>query len=70
MGESWTREAITDCLDAAERRRPAEADRRELLASVILEHMRTNTSGCACGGVALGHSYPHHLADVLIEAGL
>jgi len=44
--------------------------RRELLASILLEHPRPGINPCLCGGMRLGESYPHHVADALIKAGL
>jgi uncharacterized Zn finger protein len=36
------------------------------LAEVALAHMRTSTSGCHCGAMRLGQSYPKHLAAALL----
>lgn len=41
--------------------------RREQVAERILRHWPTPTSGCHCGGVPLGHSWPRHLADELLS---
>lgn len=41
---------------------------RERLVDVLVRHAQTSTSGCLCGGVALGGSYPEHVAAVY-EAG-
>jgi hypothetical protein len=38
---------------------------RAQLIDVLIHHAQTSTSGCACGGVKLGGSYPEHIADVL-----
>lgn len=42
------------------------AARRDAYVEVILQHWLTPTSGCRCGGVSLGHSWPEHLADALL----
>jgi hypothetical protein len=38
---------------------------RAQLIDVLIRHWATNTSGCVCGRVKLGGSYPEHIADVL-----
>lgn len=37
---------------------------RATLVDVLLHHRPSIGSACACGGVALGHSWPEHIADV------
>jgi hypothetical protein len=37
---------------------------------ILVAHMRTDTSGCHCGGVPLGASYPEHVVALLRAAGL
>jgi hypothetical protein len=37
---------------------------RKVLVEVLAYHWPTNTAGCTCGQVALGRSYPEHVADV------
>jgi hypothetical protein len=41
-------------------------DVRDKVAEHILEHWPTPTSGCSCGQVRLGQSWPLHLADELL----
>lgn len=52
-------------LDALEAR-TAERDGydRGRLVEVVMHHWPTRTSGCACGAVALGHSFAEHVADM------
>jgi hypothetical protein len=51
---------------------PGPGEYRDAYAEVILRHWRTSTSGCRCGQVGLGQSWPEHLADELLHvtAGL
>jgi hypothetical protein len=37
---------------------------RQVLVDTLVEHAMTDSAGCRCGGVELGHSYPEHLADM------
>lgn len=37
---------------------------RQCLVDVLIHHWATPTSGCTCGGVKLGASWPEHVADV------
>ncbi|MCW2632083.1 MAG: hypothetical protein JWR88_1045 [Pseudonocardia sp.] len=41
-------------------------DVRAKVAEHILEHWPTPTSGCSCGQMRLGQSWPLHLADELL----
>jgi hypothetical protein len=44
----------------------ADDEIRAQFADVILTHWRTPTSGCKCGQIGLGESYPAHVADALL----
>jgi hypothetical protein len=46
----------------------ASMDYRPILVDVLVHHVRTPTSGCYCGGVPLGASWPEHICDVYEEA--
>lgn len=38
------------------------------LDKIANEHLMTSTSGCICGGMQLGESYPRHVAEVTQKA--
>lgn len=40
---------------------------REMIVDVLVRHRPTENSACRCGGVALGRSWPEHVADVIID---
>lgn len=54
-----------DLFDVADR-----GARRERIAEVLMGHWRTPTSGCMCGQVELGQSWPLHVADELLSGPL
>lgn len=41
---------------------------RERLVEVLVYHWQTRTSGCGCGGMTLGQSYPEHVANMYEQA--
>lgn len=41
---------------------------RKVLVDVLVHHWPTNSSGCFCGAVVLGASFPEHVADVYERA--
>ena len=49
-------------------RAPLEARIEGAIGETLTHHWPTSTSGCQCGGVSLGHSYPAHIARITIAA--
>lgn len=39
------------------------------VSDLLVDHQRTENSGCICGGVSLGRSHCDHVAQVLHDAG-
>jgi hypothetical protein len=42
---------------------------RPMLVAVLINHQRSNISGCLCGWGVLGASHAEHIAD-MYEAGM
>lgn len=42
--------------------------KRELLILTIMHHWPTRSSGCECGGVKLGGSFPEHVVEMYEKA--